>query len=158
MLKSRANIEEFFADLRTAAKETLDEAAGKIMSYEPEIVGLSSTFMQNNASIALMKRLKEINPSIVTMMGGANCMGTAGRASLKKFPCIDYICLGEADEFFADVCRKILNGEKDFPLPYGLLRQGEEIPEGLLDAAVSGLSEQLFSAFIFLLFEVGKFF
>ena len=59
MLKSRAKIEEFFADLRTAAKETLDEAAGKIMSYEPEIVGLSSTFMQHNASIALMKRLRD---------------------------------------------------------------------------------------------------
>ena len=58
-------------------------------------------------------------------------MGTAGRASLKKFPCIDYICLGEADEFFADVCRKILNGEKDFPLPYGLLRHGEAIPKVL---------------------------
>lgn len=65
-------------------KKTIDETTEKILSLDAKIVGLTSSFRQECASLAIMKKLKEINPSINTIIGGANCMGTAGIAVLKK--------------------------------------------------------------------------
>lgn len=127
--ESRENLKAFLDSLRDKAKTTLDETIERILSFEPEIVGLTSNFMQENASLAIMKRIKDAKPSVTTIMGGLNCTGSAGAAVLKKFPFVDYMFSGEADEVFADICRHILDGDKDFRMPYGLLRQGGKIPE-----------------------------
>ncbi|MBQ7477555.1 MAG: RiPP maturation radical SAM C-methyltransferase [Selenomonadaceae bacterium] len=64
---------------------------------------------------------------IATAMGSANCMGSAGVRMLRAFPFVDYVFFGEADEIFAEVVKGALN-DVDFPLPYGVLRQGDELP------------------------------
>lgn len=106
----------------------LEETIARILSYEPRFVGVCSMFQQRNAGLAVLKRLKEISPNIVTAMGGANCMGSAGGAMLSHFPFVDYVFFGEADEIFAEVVKGALSG-KDFSLPYGVLRQGDPLPE-----------------------------
>lgn len=47
---------------------------------------------------------------------------------LKYFPQVDYVFFGEADEIFTEVVGKALAGEKDFSLPYGVLRRGDSPP------------------------------
>ena len=140
-LKSYEALKNFLDELRIAAKKTIDETVEKILSFDSKIVGLTSSFKQECASLAIMKKVKEINPSVTTIIGGANCMGTAGIAVLKKFKFIDYVFLGEADDVFADICRHILDGEKDFRMPYGLLRQGGEIPEKVPHRVIMNMNE-----------------
>lgn len=86
----------------------LDEVATHILSLNPKVVGCSSTFQQNNASLALLRRIKEQRPSVVTVMGGANLEGELGEPLL-GFPWLDFIVSGEAEDsvarFYELCCR-----------------------------------------------------
>lgn len=105
------------------AEVFIESTTRRILALEPKIVGISSMFQQNNASIALIKNIKKINPEIVVMIGGANCMGQAGAAMLEYVDGVDYVFFGEADEIFGDVCGDVLNEKMDsqVKLPYGVL-------------------------------------
>ena len=103
--------------------EFLDEAAERILSMQPKIVAFSMMFQQNNATIALARRLKAKAPEVVIMVGGANCMTSAGLALFEYVKEFDYVFFGEADEIFAEVCAAVLK-KKYVPskeLPYGVL-------------------------------------
>ena len=115
-------------EARQAAGVCLEETVEQILSMEPRFVGISSVFQQRNAGLAILKMLKEQSSGIVAAMGGANCMGSAGGAMLSHFPFVDYVFFGEADEIIADVVKGALSG-KEFPLPYGVLKQGDPLPE-----------------------------
>ena len=115
--------------VEAAAAKTVDETVRTIIESGARLVGLVTQFQQINAAIAIMQRVKALKPEIVTMVGGAHCMDTGGLTMLRHWDFVDYVFCGEADEIFGEVCEKILAGEKDFPLPYGVLRRGEPIPD-----------------------------
>ena len=100
--------------LRAMAADFIDWTADQVLAHEPRIVGCTSTFQQHLASIALLKRIRERAPEVVTMMGGANCETVMGRATHREFPWVDYVCSGEADEVIV-------------PLVEAALRDGREI-------------------------------
>ncbi|GAB6181621.1 RiPP maturation radical SAM C-methyltransferase [Desulfotomaculum defluvii] len=118
------NIDQFMQEMRTEASAFINEAAARILDMKPKIVGCSSMFQQHCSSLALLRRLKELNPEIVTIMGGANCEGVMGQTTLRCFPWLDFVMSGEADLSFPDFCEKILaNGTavNQEDLPYGML-------------------------------------
>ncbi len=86
----------------------VDEAAARILARRPRIVGFTTTFEQTVASLAIARRLKAQDPSIVTCFGGANCHGPMGRTLLKHYDQIDYVFTGEADFAFADFAEALL--------------------------------------------------
>src|SRR5262245_10215479 len=53
----------------------VDWLAEKIVARKPKIVGCSSVFQQHCASLALLKRIHELSPETILLMGGANCEG-----------------------------------------------------------------------------------
>ncbi|MBR5908514.1 MAG: RiPP maturation radical SAM C-methyltransferase [Schwartzia sp.] len=114
---------------RKAAERCVEETTAAVLSCSPQVLGVISSFQQQNAALAIMGRIKKARPDVVTMLGGANCMGRAGGAALRCFSQVDYVFFGEADEIFVEVVKKELSGEKNFPLPYGVLRRGEPFPE-----------------------------
>ncbi len=75
------------------------------------IVGFTSTFEQNMASLALAKQLKEIYPGISLVFGGANWEGDMGLELHRQFPFVDYVCSGEAEESFPALVGHLLSGE-----------------------------------------------
>jgi ribosomal peptide maturation radical SAM protein 1 len=85
-----------------------DEASWKTCS----MVGFTSTFEQNVASLALARRLKEIYPGITTVFGGANFEGDMGVEHVRAFPWIDYAVLGEGDIAFPELVSR-LSEERD---------------------------------------------
>lgn len=133
-IRERTNAVNAFAIrntlVRTAklASEQVDETVRRVLSMHPKLVGVTSCFQQRNAAIAILKEIKRLCPDIVTVMGGANCFGNAGLAILRSFDFVDYVFFGESDDIFADVCKKAMSGE-EFPLPYGVLKQGMPLPE-----------------------------
>jgi ribosomal peptide maturation radical SAM protein 1 len=112
------------AQAREQAVAFVDWVADKVLERNPKIVGCSSTFQQHVASLALLARIKRRAPHVVTMMGGANCETRMGRATHRNFAQVDFVASGEADGFFAELCRLALEHGTDVPaeaLPYGVL-------------------------------------
>ena len=80
------------------------------------MVGFTSTFEQNIASLALAKRLKQTYPKISIVFGGANWEADMGHELHRQFPFVDYVCSGEAEESFPALVRRVfeetpMNGE-----------------------------------------------
>lgn len=113
---------------KSVAKEQVEATVERILERHPLVVGCSVTFLQRNASIAILKGIKERNPHMITILGGVGCAGNAGMEMMKTFPFIDYVFFGESDDIFAGVIGGLLKGEQ-FPLPYGVLKNGDEMPE-----------------------------
>jgi magnesium-protoporphyrin IX monomethyl ester (oxidative) cyclase len=125
---------------RQEATAFIDRAARRVLENDPKIVGCTSTFMQHCASLAILRRIRELAPDVVTLLGGANCEGPMGVAAKRCFPWVDFVVSGEADFLIVDLCKAILEHERDIPAskrPYGVI--GPE-QASLADAAAPRVS------------------
>ena len=77
---------------------------------EADLVGFTSMFAQNVPSFALARRLKQRRPSILTVMGGANCEPPMGQEISANVPWIDYVFLGPALKSFPRFVKLLLEG------------------------------------------------
>ena len=87
----------------------IDACARRILSSAPQIVGFSSVFQQNLSSIALARRIKQLAPNTVTVLGGGNASVPMGRALSSTTEVFDYIFSGEADVEFPRFCTEYLD-------------------------------------------------
>ena len=110
------------------ARLCVEEIAKEIARIRPGVLAVSSIFSQINGALAVIKRVKELSPGTVTLLGGTNVSGDAGAAVLRHYSSVDYVFFGEGDEVFADVCR-IAMGVLPGPMPYGVIGRGEKIPD-----------------------------
>jgi magnesium-protoporphyrin IX monomethyl ester (oxidative) cyclase len=110
--------------LRAAAPEFIDEVARHLLGAGPTIIGCSSTFSQQVASLALLRRIRELAPEVVTLIGGANVEGSMGATVVRTFPWVDAIFSGEADETLAALCHAVAERGRaalDDALPEGVI-------------------------------------
>jgi len=112
-----------FRQLREYAPIFVDEVARAVVARRPGIVGCTSTFEQHCASLALLRRVKELAPEIVTMLGGANCETTMGRVTIRHCPWVDVVVSGEADGLIGPLCRQLLDKG---------LQPGARYPDGVM--------------------------
>jgi ribosomal peptide maturation radical SAM protein 1 len=68
-----------------------------------DVVGFTSTFEQNLASLALARRVAAAHPDPVIVFGGANWEGEMGAALHRRFEFVDVAAMGEADRSFPDL-------------------------------------------------------
>ena len=112
--------------VRAQSAYHVDWLAKHIVAQGPRIVGCSSVFQQHCASLALLKRIRQLSPDTVLLMGGANCEGEMGLETLRNFPWVDCVVSGEADEIFAELCQVLLKYGRTADqsmLPYGAIWQ-----------------------------------
>ncbi len=95
----------------------LESCVETILGIQPAIAGFTSVFQQNTASLAAARLLKQRDPSIFTVMGGANCEGAMGLEVLRQFPFIDCVVSGEADLVFPRIVEAVVNREALPSLP-----------------------------------------
>jgi ribosomal peptide maturation radical SAM protein 1 len=110
--------------LRAAATLFVDEVARRVLATGARVVGCTSTFEQHVASLALLRRIRELDPGVITMMGGANCETVMGETTHRCFPWVDYVVSGEADGIIADLCRLALTRGRDV--------EPEDLPRAVL--------------------------
>lgn len=111
-----------FLELQRLAGDLITDLADQIVAQRPKIVGCTSTFQQHLPSLALLKRVRDLDPTIVTMMGGANCETVMGVATHRNFGWVDYLVSGEADALVGPLCRTLVQqGHLSQPYPAGLL-------------------------------------
>ena len=109
----RSRLEE----LRRDVPSFLDWCVEQIVRRRPRIVGLTSVFQQHVASLALAKRLRQEDPEVVILLGGANCEGVMGLETARCFPFVDAVVSGEADALFPDLVERLLAGRSIEALP-----------------------------------------
>jgi ribosomal peptide maturation radical SAM protein 1 len=82
------------------------------------IVGFSSVFLGMTVpSMLLAQRLKERHPWLVTVLGGPNTEGGMGVELMRRFPQLDYVLRGEADETWPPLVRAVLDRRPPPALP-----------------------------------------
>lgn len=103
--------------------EFIDECFSTINWSDFDVVGFSSTFQQNTASLALAKKIKIAFPHIKTIVGGANMEGEMGPEYARSFPFLDYVVSGEADSSFPRLLEAISEEDNKISLIPGVTDQ-----------------------------------
>lgn len=93
--------------------EFIDYTVRHLLAYTPKIVGLTCLFDQTMASVALAKRLKQVSPEIVIVLGGYALEGEPSLTVEKAFPWIDLIVTGDGEQAIVDLAQDVLEG-RDF--------------------------------------------
>jgi ribosomal peptide maturation radical SAM protein 1 len=95
----------------------LSEAMAQVPWHDFDIVGFTSLFEQNLASLALARRIKAAHPDKIVVVGGPNFEGIMGRTFHRLLPFIDYVCSGEADDTFPELIKRLSFGHPLGDLP-----------------------------------------
>lgn len=108
--------------MREYASDFVDLVVDELIALDPELVGFTTTFMQNAPSLAVARRLKLRRPDITVLFGGGNCDGPMGAALHREFDFVNLVLRGEADETFPLLLRALGVGTDLAEVP-GLCRR-----------------------------------
>lgn len=89
--------------MREQVEPFLNHCIRSVRWSDYSLVGFTSVFQQNIASLALAARVKQNHPDITIAFGGANWEDVMGVALQEQFPFVDLVFSGEADESFPAV-------------------------------------------------------
>ncbi|MFC4495660.1 RiPP maturation radical SAM C-methyltransferase [Streptomyces ovatisporus] len=103
--------EEISALRREVLPQWLARCAEEVDWASYDVVGFSSTFLQNTASLAMGRILKERFPELTVVYGGANFDGEMGEEYLRGLPWIDHVVTGEGDIAFPTLLHRIAAGD-----------------------------------------------
>jgi len=78
-----------------------------------DIVGFTSMFSQTVPSLAVARHIRNRNPAVILVMGGANCEAPMGPELVKNVDWLDYVFSGPALKSFPLFVRLCLDGERE---------------------------------------------
>ncbi|MEQ8221229.1 MAG: RiPP maturation radical SAM C-methyltransferase [Candidatus Eremiobacterota bacterium] len=123
-VRNREYVRELLLNMRKKAEVFVDTLIDDIVARKTRIVGVSVNYLQLIPSLALLNRLREKAPDIITVMGGPSCETTMGLTLHKNFPFIDYTVSGEADELIYSLTCSVMEHGRDI--------EPAKLPEGVL--------------------------
>jgi len=121
---------------RNGAAAFIERCVDRVDWRHYAVLGVSTSFQQNMASLAFARRVKERFPHILVVFGGANCQGEMGIELHRRYPFIDAVCLAEGDRVFPELVRRHLAGESATYLPGILVRRADgttKVPTQTID-------------------------
>ena len=86
----------------------INQTIEKTLELQPKIVGISSMTHLVNTAAGISESLKKHRPELTTILGGYHSTFLP-RESLNEFPTFDFVCAGEGEIAFNELCEKILN-------------------------------------------------
>lgn len=95
----------------------IERIATSVQWQDYDVIGFSSTFEQNVASLALARQIKTKVPASVLVFGGANVDGEMGPEYLRAFSWIDYVVVGEGDISFPRLIADLATGGTGSDIP-----------------------------------------
>jgi len=103
-----------------------EQLQSELAGFSPDIVGATSVTMTFDHAIGIIQDVKSLNPDALTVMGGPH-VSFCAEATLRQFPELDMVVLGEGEETIVSLTRAI---EKRSPLseiPGIVYRNGSDI-------------------------------
>jgi ribosomal peptide maturation radical SAM protein 1 len=113
-------------EVRGCVRQFLDDCLDRVPWAKYDVVGFTSSFQQQVASLALAKRVKEAFPGKKIIFGGANCEGEMGIELHRRFSFIDFVCSGEGDQAFPQLMRRLASGDETMEIAGIISRNGQE--------------------------------
>lgn len=149
----------FFEDMATrTAPQFLTWAMTAIDWGQYKLVGFTSTFDQNVASLTLAKLIKDLYPHVKIVFGGANYDGEMGMEYFRAFPFIDYVVVGEGEEVFPPLVGHVLEGRPE-AIPNGVIYREQDrirfVPNPALFADFAKTGPPDYDDYYHLLAELG---
>lgn len=95
-------------------------------SFKPDAVGATSVTMNFYEAQKILRDVKDYNPEILTMMGGPHVSFTAGE-TLRQYPEIDLIAIGEGEDTIAELTPVLKQKNKWGNIRGIAYRNGDEI-------------------------------
>ncbi len=118
--------------VRSCLPDFVDQLCQRLLTHRPRMLGISSTFQQNNAALAIFRRLRQLAPELVTVMGGANLEGDLS-PPLLEFEGVDFTVSGEAESCIGTLHRLVHRFGRDIPeaqLPPEVCSHSQRRPPG----------------------------
>ncbi len=103
-LRGRSHIAEFNINQRSL------EIAEAILSYQPKIIGMGVYIWNAVQTLNLLEDLKRLRPELIVILGGPEVSHEMDQQRIVQLA--DYVITGEADLAFAELCRKLLAGDR----------------------------------------------
>src|SRR5580698_3153534 len=103
-LRPRASLLEF--DIHQSPAQI----AEGLLAENPKIVGLGVYIWNVTPTTELVATLKRLRPELIIILGGPEVSYECDRQTIVQLA--DYVITGEADLKFAEVCRRLLAGDK----------------------------------------------
>ncbi len=99
--------------LRELVPEFVSALVDDLAADAPDLVGFTTTFQQNTASLAAARLIAERCPGTRTVFGGANCEGPQGAALHRNFGFLDFVVRGEGEVAFPMLLDALAAGSDD---------------------------------------------
>jgi ribosomal peptide maturation radical SAM protein 1 len=88
------------------------ESLALALAGGPTVVGCTSSFEQNAASIAILGAIKRHAPDTMTILGGANCEGAMAHGILTMTDAVDHVFSGESEATFEALVQGVKRGQR----------------------------------------------
>lgn len=96
----------------------LSDLEARVLALNPTAIGISATFNQVMAGLAIAKRIKRISPHVQVLAGGACFDGEMGMEYHRALPnVIDHVFMGEAEDSFREWLRRHKAGISTTSIP-----------------------------------------
>lgn len=110
-------IRRAIAEKRAQVGTFLDQQLARHRLAEADIVGFTAFFAQTTPSLAMAARVKQSNPEVITVMGGAACEGIMGQELARQAVHLDYVFSGPARVSFPEFVKHRLAGNREVDRP-----------------------------------------
>ena len=102
-----ASVRQELAAIKSQVEPFLARCMAEVDWGAYDIVGFTSLFEQNLATLALSARVKTAHPHVITVFGGPNFEAVMGQTFHRLLPWIDFVCSGEADDVFPELIKRL---------------------------------------------------
>ena len=111
--------------LRDQTRSFLDACVEDLAGIK--VIGFTTGFSQTVASLVLALLLKESDPAVKVVFGGADCDGAMGEALIRAFPWVDAVVRGEGEGVLPGLVRDLVDGRPVLPQPGLCMRLGLKV-------------------------------
>ena len=101
--RSGTDIQRVLA-VRSLANYFLEHCLSAVPWRDYAVVGFTSTFEQNIASLAMARHVKHLSPATAIVFGGANWEGEMGHELHRRFLFVDYVARVSPKRVFPSSC------------------------------------------------------
>ncbi|HSU13027.1 RiPP maturation radical SAM C-methyltransferase [Longimicrobium sp.] len=106
-------LKDFVMRMRAGLRTHFQEMIDRYGLDQADLVGFTSMFSQNAATLAMARMIRERNPSAVIVVGGANCEAPMGRELLENAPVLDFVFSGPSLRSFPRLLRCLVDGDTE---------------------------------------------
>ena len=98
---------------RRGAEAVLDKLIDLYELDRADVVGFTSMFFENMISFALARKIKQRNPRVLTVLGGATSESPSGEEFIRQVDALDFVVSGPGLKCFPQMVRNLLAGRMD---------------------------------------------